>query len=158
MEATSLKTLSELAFRKLKEKHPTVPGFALPRLKYCDKTANGLTKCIIDFINLTGNQAERISNTGRQIDNRKTVIDVLGSSRTIGSIKWIKGTGTNGTADISSVLNGKSVKIEIKIGADKQSDQQKEYQKKIESAGGIYFVAKDFKSFYEWYYITFEKI
>lgn len=151
MEANGLKTLSELAFKKLKDKYPTVPGFALPRLKYCDKTANGLTKCIIDFIELTGGQAERINNTGRQLDERKTYTDTLGNSRTIGSVKWIKGTGTNGTSDISATIQGKSVKVEVKIGADKQSDKQKEYQQAIEKAGGIYFVAKDFNSFYKWY-------
>lgn len=146
-----MKKLSALAFKKLRDKHPTVPGFALPRLKYCDKTANGLTKCIIDFIELTGGQAERINNTGRQIDNRKTYSDTLGNSRTIGSMKWIKGTGTNGTSDISATIQGKSVKVEVKIGADKQSDQQKAYQKKIESAGGIYLIAKSFESFYNFY-------
>ncbi len=146
-----MKILSALAFRKLKDKHPTVPGFALPKVKYSDTSANGLTKCIIDFINLTGNQAERISNTGRQLDNRKTVKDILGNALTIGSIKFIPGTGTNGTADISATIQGKSVKVEVKIGADKQSDKQKEYQKAIEKAGGIYFVAKDFETFYNFY-------
>lgn len=158
MEANGLKILSALAFRKLKDKHPTVPEFAIPKTKYTDKSANGLTQCIIHFIELMGGQAERINNTGRQIDNRKTVKDVLGSTRTIGSVKWIKGTGTNGTSDISATIYGKSVKVEVKIGADRQSDQQKEYQQTIERAGGIYFVAKNFKSFYEWYNLTFEKL
>ncbi len=158
MEANGLKTLSTLAFNKLKEKYPTVPRCALPKVKYSDTTANGLTKCIIDFLNLTENQGERINNTGKKLDNRKTYTDVLGSSRTIGSTKWIPGTGTNGTADISATIQGKSVKIEVKIGTDKQSPAQKDYQKKIECAGGIYFVAKDFQSFYNWYNLTFEKL
>ena len=155
MEGLTMKTkaidkLKELYLTANKKKYPSIPDFARCTPNYSDKTANGLTKSIIDFINLTGYQAERISNTGRQLDNRKTVKDILGNTRTIGSVKFIPGTGCNGTADISATIQGKSVKIEVKI-KDKQSPAQIEYQKKIESAGGIYFIAKDFQSFYNWY-------
>ena len=46
---------------------------------------------------------------------------------------------------------GRSVKIEVKIGKDKQSDAQKAYQADVEKAMGIYYIAKDFDTFYEWY-------
>ena len=65
--------------------------------------------------------------------------------------KWTKGQGTKGTADISSTINGKSVKIEVKYGRDVQSEVQKQYQNKIETAGGIYYIARDFDKFVEWY-------
>ena len=140
-----------MAFSQLKEKHPTVPIHGLPKPKYSDKTANGLTKAIVDFIRLNGYQAERISNTGRVIDNRKTVTDIIGRKRTIGTAKYIPGTGTNGTADISATINGRSVKIEVKIGRDVQSNAQRIYQERVERAGGIYFIARDFESFFKWY-------
>jgi len=126
----------------------------LPRT-YTDKTANGLTKMIIDWINYNGGQAERINTTGRLI-KAKTYKDVMGITKTIGQDKWIKGTGTLGSADISATIQGKSVKIEVKIGRDKQSDVQKQYQEAIEKAGGIYYIAKDFDSFYDWYNETFK--
>lgn len=126
----------------------------LPRT-YTDKTANGLTKMIIDWINYNGGQAERINTTGRLI-KAKTYKDVMGITKTIGQDKWIKGTGTLGSADISATIQGKSVKIEVKIGRDKQSDVQKQYQEAIEKAGGIYYIAKDFDSFYNWYNETFK--
>lgn len=154
----AIKLLSNLAFRRLEDKHTLVPKYALPKVKYEDKTANGLTRCIIDFIELMGGQAERINNTGRQMDGRKTYTNVLGNRRTIGSIKWIKGSGTDGTADISATINGRSVKVEVKIGKDKQSQKQKEYQQAIEKASGIYFIAKDFESFYTWYNLKFQKL
>jgi hypothetical protein len=88
---------------------------------------------------------------GRVIDNRTQFKDVLGRSRTIGSTKYIPGTGTKGSADLSSTINGRSVKIEIKIGADRMSEAQKEYQRMTEMSGGVYIVAKDFDSFIEWY-------
>lgn len=143
--------LNKLYALDLRKSYPTFPEFALPPRLYSDTTANGLTKCIIEFLNFTGHQAERISSMGRVIDQSKVVDDVLGRKRTIGSKKYIKGTSTNGTADISSVIYGKSVKIEVKIGKDKQSDDQKVYQSNVERAGGIYIIAKDFDMFIESY-------
>ena len=135
----------------LKIKYPSFPEHAIPQPKYSDATANGLTKCVIDFLNLSGHQAERISSMGRVIDKRKKSTDVLGRERTIGSLTYIKGTSTNGTADISSIINGKSVKIEIKIGKDRQSEAQKKYQQATEKAGGIYLITKSFDEFMEQY-------
>jgi hypothetical protein len=123
---------------------------------YLDKTANALTHAIISWINLNGYQAERISTTGRYVDNSKIVTDVLGNRKKIGSGKYIKGTGTNGSADISATIKGKSIKIEVKIGKDKQSEAQIKYQQMIEKAGGVYFIAKNFDEFYG-FYITLVK-
>ena len=150
-EMKALQILKELKLKDSREKHPNVPEHAVPNPKYSDNTANGLTKCIIDFLMLSGYQAERINTMGRPIDNRKQVTDVLGRVKTIGSMTWGKSTARKGSADISATIKGKSVKIEVKIGKDKQSDFQKEYQKEVEWAGGIYIIAKSFQDFYDWY-------
>ena len=143
----SLKQLSDIqhAYACSRTKMPTE---YVVRTKYTDATANGLTKCVIDYINFSGGQAERISNTGRYIDESRIVTDVLGNRKKIGSGKYIKGQGTNGTADISATFKGKSIKIEIKM-KDKQSEVQKEYQQAIERAGGIYFICHTFDEFLE---------
>jgi len=151
----AISVLKELYLNNSRMKHPTFPEHARVTPKYTDKTANGLTKCIVDFLNLTGNQAERINCMGRIIDTRKTYVDVCGLYRTVGTVKYGKTTGKRGTADVSATIQGKSVKIEVKIGADKQSPAQKEYQKQIESSGGLYFIAKDFEQFFLWYNLTF---
>lgn len=143
--------LKNLYMVDLRKNYPTFPINALPDRKYSDTTANGLTKCINDFLNFNGHQSERISSMGRMIDKTKVVEDVLGRKRTIGSKQYITGTSTNGTADISSVIYGKSVKIEVKIGKDIQSANQKKYQLDIENAGGIYIICKDFDGFIEDY-------
>lgn len=152
-----LKELKTLKFEAIRKKFPNCPDHAIPKPKYSDKTSNGLTRAIIDFLNLKGWQAERVSNTGRRIDQRQKVVDAIGKTQIIGSVKWIKGSGRNGTADIAATIDGNSVKIEVKKGSDKQSNEQKQYQKEVEAAGGIYFIARDFKSFYKWYCQTFEK-
>ena len=115
----SLKQLSDIQYAYACSRTKLPPDYVV-RTKYNDSTANGLTKCVIDYINLIGGQAERISNTGRYIDESRIVTDVLGNRKKIGTGKYIKGTGTNGTADISATFKGKSIKIEIKM-KDKQS-------------------------------------
>ena len=155
-EDNALKTLRQLHLDANRIKYPSLPEHARTAPKYSDKTANQLTKCIIAFIGFTGGQAERISNTGRHVDNRTQYTDVVGIKRTIGSVEWIKGTGDNGTADISATIKGRSVKIEVKIGRDRQSEAQKQYQERIEQAGGIYLIAKTFQSFYDWYNLNFQ--
>ena len=147
---TPLQQLTELDWKIRCANTRMRPDYVV-KTKFTDKTANGLTKSIIAWINLNGYQAERISTTGRYIDNSKVVTDVLGNRKKIGSGKYIKGTGTNGSADISATIKGKSIKIEVKIGKDKQSEAQIKYQQMIEKAGGIYFIAKDFDEFYGFY-------
>ena len=56
-----------------------------------------------------------------------------------------------GTADISATIGGRSVKIEVKVGRDRQSEAQRIYQQQVEAAGGIYYIATDFESFVKWY-------
>ncbi len=139
--------LQELYLKDFKEKYPNVPDHCIPMQKFNDTTANGLTKTIIKFIQMIGGQAERISNQGQYRDNTKISIDVLGRQRIIGSKGWTKGTGQNGTADISAIYKGVSFKIEVKIGKDKQSEDQKKYQQDVQRAGAVYIIAKDFDNF-----------
>lgn len=146
-----LDILKKLKEEHLKAQYPSVPEYAIPPVKYSDKSANGLTNCIVDFLNLSGQFAERHSNEGRVIDGRKTYTDVLGRTKTIGSIKRINSSQKNGTSDIKAVIQGRMVAIEVKYGKDRQSENQKKYQKQIESAGGIYMIAKTFDDFHEKY-------
>lgn len=158
VKSAAIRKLEDLALQALKERYPSNPY--PPKTKYKDWTSNGLTKCVIDFITLNGYQAERINSTGRSIDTTETVIDVIGRARQIGSVSWIKGSSTNGTADVHAVINGRSVKIEVKCLATKdnyQSEDQKKYQVEVERAGGVYVIARTFQGFYEWYQSFIEK-
>lgn len=146
----SIQTLQDLDWNIRCSNTKMNPDYVI-KTKFNDNTANSLTKSIIRWLQLNGWQAERISTTGRYIDNSKIVTDVLGNRKKIGSGKYIKGSGTNGSADISATIKGRSIKIEVKIGKDRQSDAQKEYQKNIEKAGGIYIISSDFDEFIMWY-------
>ena len=142
-KSEALKYLKELALNSLKARYPNNPY--LPEKKYTDLTANGLTKSVIDFITFSGYQAERINSMGRQIDRRKTITDLLGRTRTVGTVEWIKGTSKPGTADISATVLGRSIKIEVKCkatGDNYQNPSQKLYQKEVEKAGGLYIIVR----------------
>jgi hypothetical protein len=92
-------------------------------------------------VRLNGGYSERINTQGQY--NAK-----LG--------KFIKGGTRKGTPDIICSVGGKFVSVEVKIGKDKQSDHQIKREAEISKSGGLYFIAKDFISFYE-FYITNQK-
>jgi len=146
----AIKLLKELAITHSRNRYPDLPEYARCTKSYTDRTANGLTKCIIDFLTFSGWQAERINSTGRPIDNTKVITDVLGSQRRIGSMRWIPGTGQKGTADISATINGRSVKIEVKM-KDRQSEDQKRYEEQVIRAGGLYWICRSFEEFLKYY-------
>lgn len=148
---TALQQLKDLALEKVKAKFPSQRYHYSFVHKYTDSTSNGLTKCILDWLHFNGWQCERIAVTGRLIDQRDVIKDICGRQRLIGSTKWIKGSMQAGTADLSAIIKGQSVKIEIKICKDIQSEAQKKYQKQVEEAGGVYLIVKDFKGFLDWY-------
>ncbi len=129
-------------------RHPsmaaTFPKSYFPKPKLSDKTANGLTQCIEKYIRLHGGQVERIVVMGKPVverDNRGRVINC----------RFVKSQMTIGTADISATIHGRSVKIEVKIGSDRQSEEQRRYQRQVEAAGGLYYIAHTFDDFVEWY-------
>lgn len=143
-KSDEIKQLEMSLFEEAARFHPNFPKSYIPKPKREDTTANGLTRCIIDFITLHGGQAERISITGKANEIRNNCGRVVG-------VKWTKSHMTIGTADISATIGGRSVKIEVKIGTDRQSEAQKKYQQQIEQAGGLYYVARNFEDFVKWY-------
>jgi Holliday junction resolvase len=93
--------------------------------------ANALTKSIITFLRLNNHYAERINNIARQVKG-----------------VFVKSQTSAGVPDIIACVNSKFVSVEVKIGKDKQSPAQKLQEEKIKKAGGQYYIAKDFNSFY----------
>jgi hypothetical protein len=143
--------LKALELESLRGKYPSMDARFIPLTDWKDTSANGLTKCIIFWINAMGGQAERISNQGQYRAGKKIQVgtgEIAYTKELKG--KWTPGQGTKGTADISATIRGRSVKIEVKQ-KDKQSEVQKQYQQSIESAGGVYQIVRDFDSFVEWY-------
>lgn len=115
-------------------------------------SAASMEKQVIEFLKLSGHQAEKIAVTGRFIDNTKTSVTSTGFRQTVGSKKYIPSTSTKGSADISSTIHGVSVKWEVKFSkGDKQSTEQKQYESAIQTSGGFYFVIRNLDEFYQKY-------
>jgi len=144
MKSKALKELTEQIHQRKLERS-TMPPAYVPKTKFTDTTANGLTQCIISYLELLGGWASRISSAGRYIQGVE-VVDVIGRrQRTRG--RWIPGTTRTGTPDIIGNLNGLFLGIEVKIGRDRLSDKQMLVQNKIQESGGLYIVARNFAQF-----------
>ena len=151
MKSQAILRLRELAWSESRRKFPELPEYARTIHPYKANDANGLTRCIIDFLKMSGWQAERVAVTGRYIDTSRVVTNVLGQQKRIGSGKYIPSSMQKGSADMSATIKGRSIKIEVKYGNDVQSEAQKEYQMQVERAGGLYIIARDFDAFMLWY-------
>lgn len=143
----TLKDLSLLDIEAQHKANPNYPKKYLVATKFTDKTSAALERAICAYINLNGGMAERRKNTGRYLDDSKIVTNIIGQQMKLGSGRYIPGTGRNGTSDCSGIWKGRPIAIEVKIGKDRISEAQKEYQKDFELAGGVYIVAKDWNGF-----------
>ena len=129
-KSKAVKQLEEAVTNAKKE----TSSFPYPaKQKFTDKDANGLTKCIIAYINLCkGCYAYRVNNTG--------VYDpATGKFRTSNTV--------SGIADISACVKGQFVQIEVKHGRDKMSKGQVKFRGNVQEAMGIYIIAKEFETF-----------
>jgi len=126
----SVKELERLHFERKKAKRPDLPCYV--KTLFRDDNANGLTKCIVAWLELNGCFAGRVNTTGTY--NRR-----LG--------KYIHSGSRRGMADITAVINGKHVSIEIKHGRDKMRPEQMRVKQEIEQSGGYYIVASSFDNF-----------
>lgn len=134
-----------------KSQHPVaykdhgLPIVVFPKVN----TTNGLTSAIVNFLNWSGHYANRI-NTQGQVRIEKIP---LANGRIHNNVKWTPGATHRGTLDIDTIINSKTVKIEVKCAAtkDRLSEDQKKEINRILKAGGIAIVIATIEQFFEWY-------
>ena len=112
----ALQELSRLSLEAKKAKFPNVPPHGLVVPKFSDKTSSELTKSIVEYFRLMGGYATRINTQGQYREG----------------LGWTKGTTALGTADIHACLHGIYYSIEVKIGADQQSEHQFKTQYQVQ--------------------------
>ena len=110
-------------------------------------SANGLTTFICNYLGWLGHRATRINVSGRLVDG----VEKQPSGAKIGVKKWIPSSTRKGTADISATIKGRSVMLEIKVGADRPRPAQLEEQARERRAGGIYEFIKTPEEFFSLY-------
>ena len=146
---SALDELRQLDLADRCRKYPNAPAHAIAPARFSDRTSNGLTQCILRWLRLKGFYAVRVTTTGRKLKDT-SVVDVVGRTRIMPGT-WIPGTTRPGTADIHSVINSRHCSIEVKIRGDHMSPAQEQTRKDVVRAGGCYFIARDFESFYVWF-------
>jgi|ERR1044072_1858586 hypothetical protein len=142
--------MPQLALEYYRAKFPHIPEADLikehlsakGRNKYKDDTSGELAKTTLDFFKFVGGYAVRINTQGQSRGTGK---------RTFSHTE-------KGTADIHACYTGQFLSLEIKIGKDTQSDDQKKVQAKVEASGGLYFIIKSFDDVYSIYITLKNKI
>jgi hypothetical protein len=130
----AVKQLERMADAEAHLQHPTCPHLA-PRT-FRDDSSNSLTQCVVKYITLKGGFASRLSSQGT-------------FSRKLN--KFIPGTQKRGIADIMGTFKSKSLMIEVKHGKDKMSVFQEKVRDEQQRSGGLWFTAKNFTEFKEWF-------
>lgn len=90
---------------------------------YDDRTANGLTAFILDWLKAHGHYGARINIGGIYLADK-------GSYRASGS--------TKGVADIIACINGRFCQFEVKAGKDRPREDQLQQQQLTRAAKGVY--------------------
>lgn len=132
---------------KIKYPNAYKDGYYLePKLPKVD-SANGLTTFITNYLSWLDHRATRINVSGRLVDG----VEKQPSGAKIGVKKWIPSSTRKGTADISATIKGRSVMLEIKVGADRPRTEQLAEQIRERRAGGIYEFIKTPDEFFSLY-------
>lgn len=111
------------------------------------RTANGLTAAIVKFLLWNGHRATRINSAGRIVKSPSR----QASGVSLMTAKYIPGATRKGAADVSATIVGKSVMLEVKVGADKPSEYQLREQALERKAGGVYEFIHNWEEFILWY-------
>lgn len=133
-KSAAVKELERMCDEYRKQRNPEAK-----KKYYSDRTAPELEKCIINYTILKGHFAEKVQSMGRTIFKGEPI--------------YVRNSNTTGQADLSLIINGKAVKVEVKCkwtGDRYQNEAQKRYQKNVERAGGIYIIIRDFAQFKSW--------
>ena len=104
-----------------------------PKRKPKQSPANKLSDQIRNLLELHGHPCYRVNVVGVWDNERKV---------------YRKGNSTLGLPDRFTIIKGRFIGIEVKIGNDTQRPEQKARQREIEAAGGLYLVAKTFDQIY----------
>jgi len=134
-----IKGFHEQHMQGKRAKHPTIPAYAIPKSKFNDSTANGLTNWIISYVKTLKGHTAYIARINVQGQYREK----LGKWTTSGSTKYVP--------DIVGVVDDRSIWVEVKVGRDALSEGQRLAKYNIEQAGGLFYEAKNMQGFVKWF-------
>lgn len=136
----ALTHLCQLANQRKANSSPNFPAKYIPHSQYSDKDANGLTRCIVDYLNLLGHFSTRLASMGTYRADLQ---------------KFVHSQQKAGLLDVFGVVEGRAIFVEVKVGKDRLSDVQKQTITQLKQAGAWVYVADTFQGFYDWFTIEF---
>ncbi len=144
-----MKTLESLRRDKYRGHAATTTGyfdhvFAVKQ----PKTAAQLESLVEEYITLLNGICTNIYGGGRQLVSKTNVTDVLGNKNSITDVKFIPSRVRVGHSDMIASVKGKAYYLEIKLGKDRQSKYQKEFEKYVNDRGAVYVIVKKLEDIY----------
>ena len=122
----------EIEYFEHKYRQSSIPVQCRFKKAFRDDTANGLAGCVEAWCKVHGAFFQRMNSQG-QYDGRLKM--------------WRKSGTTKGIADVQVTYKGRTYNLEIKVGKDRQSEVQKEVERKIKAAGGHYAIIHCYDDF-----------
>jgi len=136
------------------ERHPGNPYPGEPKTYFYRNTTHRqylskfLESVIIKVLRYKGCSPIKANDAGTYRDTSKTVMDVLGNERKIGSGTWSKAANVaRGRSDIVVFYNGDLINYEVKVKFDRMSPDQITEKKRAELNGEKYIVIKTVQDF-----------
>ena len=129
----ALEMLRAAKLRQNEEREHPLPMHALAPPKFKTSDANGLSAAIVAFLDAIGGWASRVNTMGVYDAKRKA---------------YRKTTMKLGFPDVQATYRGRSIYVEVKIGKDRLSPNQKKFIKGASEAGALVIVARTFEDFF----------
>lgn len=132
-------------------RYPLEPkDFFYKNVKHREYLSKFIESVIVKVLRSYGADPEKPNDKGKSIDTSKEFIDVVGFTRKIGGRTFIKDKNVKaGRADIKCFFNGKMYNMEVKVGKDRLSDQQKIEMQRALKNGEEYIIIKTVDDFIE---------
>ena len=117
-------------------KYPTLPRHAHVKARYEDRTANGLTRAVVDWMTLQGHFATRLDSTGTYRADLS---------------RYIPSQQRKGMPDVFDMVNDRAVFVEVKVGRNHLSNDQKVAIADLKRAGAAVYIDQNFQGFFDWF-------
>jgi len=136
-DRAALRILEGLVEAQNRKRYPMIPEHARPRVRFNDQTTNDLTSAILEAFKVHGIFATRL-------DSKGTYNAGLG--------RFIPSRQRKGMPDVSALLAGRSLYVEVKCKAtkDKIRPDQEATIAELRRSGARVCIAEDFQEFWEW--------
>lgn len=125
-------------------------GKYAPPSKFTEKNATGLEKAIRAFFAMSGIKCWKVDVQGTYRATGKEALQVKSNGTIVKggkAMRWTTSSASKGVSDLFTLIQGRFIAIEVKVGKDRQSAAQKEFENDVVYQGGYYMIVRSFADF-----------